>query len=343
MRKLLNILFVTTQGAYLNKEGETVVVSVERETKLQVPIHTLQGIVCFGNVMMSPFLMGHCAERQVSVSFLTEYGKFLASVQGKVSGNVLLRRAQYRMADDPQMSAKIAANILTGKIANARSVLQRALRDHGEKMDAVRVGGVVSRLQQSVERLDAMKDLDALRGVEGDSAADYFDVFDELIVAQKNSFVFDGRNRRPPQDNVNCLLSFVYTLLMHDVRAALEVVGLDPCVGFLHRDRSGRAGLALDVMEEFRAFFADRLVLSLINRLQVSAKDFEQSSCGAVMMKDAARKELLMAYQKRKQEEVVHPYINESVPMGLLFYVQAMLLARFIRGDIDGYPPFIWK
>jgi len=343
MRKLLNILFVTSQGAYLNKEGETVVVSVERVTKLQVPIHTLQGIVCFGNVAMSPFLMGHCAEQQVSVSFLTEYGKFLASVHGKVSGNVLLRRAQYRMADDSACSAKVASNILKGKIANARSVLQRAGRDHGDKLDAQKVTNVVARLQQSLQKLDVMTDLDSLRGVEGDSAADYFDVFDELIVAQKNAFVFDGRNRRPPQDNVNCLLSFVYTLLMHDVRSALEVVGLDPCVGFLHRDRPGRAGLALDLMEEFRAVIADRLVLSLINRLQVNAKDFEQSATGAVLMKNAARKELLTAYQKRKQEEVVHPFINETVPVGMLFYVQAMLLARFIRGDIDGYPPYIWK
>lgn len=343
MKKLLNTLFVTTQGAYLSKEGETVVVSVERETKLQLPVHTIGGIVCFGNVMMSPFLMGFCAEHNVAVSFLTEYGKFLARVHGKTNGNVLLRREQYRRADDMNFCTSISKNILTGKICNARTVLQRALRDHEEKMGGSDIEIAIKRLGVIVDGLNSVNGLDVLRGVEGDSARIYFDVFDRLIVAQKEDFKFDERNRRPPLDNVNCLLSFVYTILMHDVRSALESVGLDSYVGFLHRDRPGRASLALDMMEEFRPFFADRLALSLINRSQVNAKGFKKSETGAVLMSDDTRKELLVAYQKRKQEEMFHPYLKENVQIGILFHIQALLLARFLRGDIDGYPVFFWK
>ncbi|MBU1086352.1 MAG: type I-C CRISPR-associated endonuclease Cas1c [Candidatus Omnitrophica bacterium] len=343
MKKYLNTLFVTTQGAYLSKQGETVVVSVEKETRLQLPIHTISGIVCFGNVGMSPFLMGHCAENNVAISFLTEYGRFLAGVHGKTRGNVLLRREQYRRADDLKFSAGIARFVLTGKIANCRTVLQRALRDHDEKINTDAVERASTRLKYSLEQLQRTNDLDAIRGIEGESAHTYFDVFNNLIVGQKNDFVFEERNRRPPLDRVNCLLSFVYTLLTHDVRSALESVGLDSAVGFLHRDRPGRASLALDIMEEFRPFLADRLVLSLINREQVQKKGFTVSSSGAVMMDDDTRKTVLVAYQSRKQEEITHPYLQESVPVGLLFYVQALLLARYFRGDIDGYPVFIWK
>ncbi len=343
MKKYLNTLFITTQGAYLSKERETVVVSVEKEVCLQVPIHTIKGIVCFGQVSMSPFLMGFCAENNVAVSFLTEYGNFLASVHGKVSGNVLLRRDQYRLADDPLYCARISRSILTGKIANSRTVLQRALRDHPEKLDSSIVAGASGRLTYSLDELQKTGSADILRGIEGEAANTYFNVFDNLIIAQKEHFKFEDRNRRPPLDRVNCLLSFLYTLLMHDVRAALESVGLDSCVGFLHRDRPGRPGLALDMMEEFRPFIADRLVLSLINREQVRGKGFSTFESGAVLMDDETRKAVLVAYQKRKQEEIMHPYLKESVQIGLLFYIQALLLARHLRGDIDGYPVFIWK
>jgi CRISPR-associated protein Cas1 len=343
MKKHLNTLFVTTQGAYLAKEGETVVVKVEKEIRLRIPVHTIGGIVCFGNVSCSPFLMGFCAEQGVGISFLSERGRFLARVQGPVSGNVLLRREQYRRADDLQTSSDVARAILTGKIANSRTVLQRALRDHADKMAADEVSFAVKRLGNYLDLLNAEQPLDMLRGYEGDAAHLYFSVFDHLIVAQKEAFSFHERNRRPPLDNVNCLLSFLYTLLVHDIRSALESVGLDPAVGFLHRDRPGRPSLALDLMEEFRPFLADRLVLSLINLRQVQAKGFDQSDSGAVVMNDETRKRVLVAYQERKQEEIVHPFLDEKVTVGLLFHTQALLLARYLRGDIDGYPPFIWK
>ncbi|MDI6776206.1 MAG: type I-C CRISPR-associated endonuclease Cas1c [Syntrophales bacterium] len=343
MKKLLNTLFVTTQGAYLAKEGETIVVKVEKEIRLRLPVHTIGGIVCFGNVACSPFLMGFCAEKGVGISFLTEHGRFMARVQGPVSGNVLLRREQYRRADDPQVSADVARSVLTGKIANSRKVLQRALRDHADKLAADQVGFAIKRLNNYLELLNQDQSLNALRGCEGDAAHIYFNVFDHLIVAQKEAFSFQERNRRPPLDNVNALLSFIYALLVHDVRSALETVGLDPAVGFLHRDRPGRPSLALDLMEEFRPFLADRLVLSLINLRQVQGKGFNKTDSGAVMMTDDTRKTVLIAYQERKQEEIQHPFLDEKVSIGLLFHMQALLMARYLRGDLDGYPPFIWK
>jgi CRISPR-associated protein Cas1 len=343
MKKHLNTLFVTTQGAYLAKEGETIVVKVEKEARLRLPVHTIGGIVCFGNVSCSPFLMGFCAENGVGISFLTERGRFLARVQGPVSGNVLLRREQYRRADDPQASADVARAVLTGKIANSRTVLQRALRDHADKMAAEEVSFAAKRLGNYLDLINGDQPLDSLRGCEGDAAHIYFSVFDHLIVAQKEDFSFQERNRRPPLDNVNALLSFVYTLLVHDIRSALETVGLDPAVGFLHRDRPGRPSLALDLMEEFRPFLADRLALSLINLRQVQAKGFQKSDSGAVLMTDDTRKTLLVAYQERKQEEILHPFLEEKVTIGLLFHTQALLMARYLRGDLDGYPPFIWK
>ncbi len=343
MKKYLNTLFVTTQDSYLSKQGETIVVSVEKETRLQLPIHTISGIVCFGRVSISPFLMGFCAENSVAISFITEYGNFLASVNGEISGNVLLRREQYRWADDKVACVKITRNILTGKLANSKAVLQRALRDHNDKLSDSGMESAVRKLSLSLDALQRTEDLDVLRGIEGESATYYFGVFNDLIVSQKKDFQFYERNRRPPLDNVNCLLSFVYTLLMHDVCAALESVGLDSCVGFLHRDRPGRHSLALDIMEEFRSFLADRLVLSLINREQVNGKGFVKSKSGAVLMNDETRRTVLVAYQKRKQEEIEHPYLKETVQIGLLFYVQALLLSRYLRGDLDGYPVFIWK
>jgi CRISPR-associated protein Cas1 len=343
VRKLLNTLYVTSQGSYIHKEGETIIVEREQQKVLQLPVHTLGGIVCFGNVLCSPFLLGFCAEHDISISFLTEYGSFLASVRGPVSGNVLLRREQYRIADNSEKSAKIAANIVTGKLMNSRLVMNRAIRDHGDKIDIATIRRASSSIYRLIEELALAVDLDEIRGIEGMAASEYFAVFNQLIVDQKEDFVFNERNRRPPLDPVNALLSFIYTLLVHDVRSALETVGLDPTVGFLHRDRPGRPGLALDLMEEFRPVIADRLVLSLINRRQVAPNGFKKAESGAVVMDDSTRKTVLVEYQNRKQDEIFHPYIEEKIPLGLLFFVQANLMARFIRGDIDGYPPFFWR
>jgi CRISP-associated protein Cas1 len=342
MKKHLNTLFVTTQGTYLSKEGECVQVRSEGVDKAHIPIHTLNGIVCFGNVLCSPYLLGHCAEHDVGVSFLTERGRFLASVHGQTSGNVLLRREQYRWADDAARSAQIARLVLTGKLANSRNVLLRAARDHGDDGRGERLRAAALRVADCLRRLDRPElSLDEVRGIEGEAGALYFGVFDDLLTAGDEAFRFTGRNRRPPLDPVNCLLSFLYTLLVHDIRSAIECVGLDPSVGFLHRDRPGRPGLALDILEEFRAVFADRLALSLINLGQVNARGFERLESGAVVMDDDTRKEVIVAYQKRKQEEVEHPFLQEKMAGGLLWYAQALLLARHIRGDLDAYPPYV--
>jgi CRISPR-associated protein Cas1 len=343
MRKMLNTLYVTTQGAYLNKEGETVVVNIERETKLRLPIHTLSSIVCFGQVTCSPFLLGHCAENDVSVSFMTGYGKFLARVLGPVSGNVLLRREQYRQADDLKASARLARMFVLGKVSNSRTVLNRAMRDHAARIPAGGMEKAISQFSKVARKLLHEEDLDNIRGIEGRAANDYFSLFDDLIVSQKVDFVFAGRNRRPPLDRVNCLLSFLYSLLCHDARSALETVGLDPAVGFLHRDRPGRMSLALDLMEEFRPVLGDRLALSLINLGQVRKNGFNVTESGAVLMDDDTRKTLLTEYQKRKQVEIEHPFLKEKIPLGMLMFAQAQLLSRFLRGDLEEYPPFIWR
>jgi len=343
MKRLLNTLYVTTQGAYLAREGETVIVRVERETVLRVPIHTLGGIVCFGRVSCSPPLMRLCGERDVAISFLSATGRFYARIEGPVSGNVLLRREQYRRADRRWASAQIARAMVAAKIANCRTVLLRAARDHADNVDTVPLQAAADDLASVIGELTEPVPLNVVRGCEGHAARAYFDVFDSLITSQKDDFFFHDRNRRPPLDNMNALLSFYYTLLAHDVRAALEAVGLDPQVGFLHRDRPGRPSLALDLMEELRPILADRLALSLVNRQQVKARDFHKSESGAVAMNDDARKEVLIAYQKRKQEEIHHPFLDEKIAVGLLPHAQALLLARHIRGDLDGYPPFFWR
>ena len=343
MKKHLNTIFVTTQGAYLAKEGETVLVRVEQETKLTVPIHTISSIVCFGQVSCSPFLMGFCAENDVAISFLTETGRFLARVQGYTSGNVLLRREQYRSADDPKVCRKITKSILLAKFANSRHVLQRVIRDHSSKINVDEIQNASQRITQSLRKLEQDFNLDELRGLEGDTAHSYFSVFDQLIVNQKEDFFFNERNRRPPLDPVNCLLSFLYTLLFCDVRSALETVGLDSAVGFFHQDRPGRPSLALDLMEEFRPVLVDRLVLSLINLGQVEKNGFKKIETGAVLMNEETRKKVIVAYQERKKEEILHPFLNEKISIGTLFFIQALLLARYLRGDIDGYPSFIWR
>lgn len=343
MRKLLNTLYVTTPESYLARDGENVVIRQNEEAKFRIPIHNLEGIVSFGYCGASPALMGFCAERGVGLTFLTEHGKFLAAVQGPVKGNIILRRTQYRVADNLEQSLAVSRNFILGKVANSRTVLQRAARDHQVVSDEPVVMESLDYLSSQVERIRRCGDLDKLRGIEGDSARCYFRAFDSLILHQKEDFFFKERSRRPPLDNMNALLSFLYTLLAHEARSALESVGLDPAAGFLHRDRPGRPSLALDLMEELRPYLADRLALSLVNRRQINALGFKKKESGGVIMEDDIRKQVITVWQKRKQEEITHPYLNEKISVGLIPYVQALLMARHLRGDIDGYPPFIWR
>lgn len=343
MRKMLNVLYITNPKAYMTKDGENIVIRIEDKEVFRTPVHYLEGIVSFGYTGASPALIGMCVEKSISVSFLSGSGRFLATVHGPVKGNVLLRRKQYRWADSETESTRLASLFVIGKIANCKTVLRRYLSDYGEVMhsdDAVKVGKILAR---NIVKLGQELRLDEVRGIEGESARNYFSVLDNLIVSQKQDFCFEQRNRRPPLDNVNALLSFLYSLLLHETRSALETVGLDPYVGFLHRDRPGREGLALDLMEEFRPYLADRLALSLINRRQLTANDFVVKESGGVIIKDNARKVVLDAWQKRKNDELTHPFLEEKIPAGLLPYAQALLLARHIRGDLESYPPFIWK
>jgi CRISPR-associated protein Cas1 len=342
LKKLLNTLYITTQGTWLSREGETAVVTVDHEVRQKLPIHNIGSIVCFGLINATPAFLGFCAERGVAVSFFTEYGKYLMRMDAPVRGNVLLRRQQYRFADDQNESAKIARSVLVGKVYNSRIVLQRAAREDNALNPEI-IQNTVDTLAGSLKELGKTVSLDTMRGIEGDAARHYFDVFDHLIISQKEDFTFIDRNRRPPMDNVNAMLSFAYSLLAHEVASALEGVGLDPAVGFLHRDRPGRPSLALDLMEEFRSWFADRIVLTLINRKEVAGNQFTKSESGAIEMNDDARKKLLIAWQKRKQDELVHPFLGEKVAIGILPHIQAQLLARYIRGDMDAYPPFVWR
>jgi CRISPR-associated protein Cas1 len=344
MKQLLNTLYVTTQGAWLAKERENVLVRVDQETRMRLPIHTLGAIVCFGQVSASAPLMGLCAERGVALVFLTEWGRFLARVHGPVSGNVLLRRRQYRWADDPEQTADLARIMVAAKIANSRTVLQRTLRDRPDADGAQSIQAAVDHLatlQRGV--LGRKEGVDSVRGGEGAAAKAYFGVFNNLITHTNDAFRFINRRRRPPTDAVNTLLSFIYILLAKDVEAALESVGLDPAVGFLHRDRPGRPGLALDLMEELRPFLADRLVLSLINRRQVSPSGFITTESGAVSMDDATRKTVLVAWQERKRDTLRHPYLDEEIEIGLIPHVQSQLMARHMRDELDAYPAFIWR
>jgi CRISPR-associated protein Cas1 len=343
MKPLLNILYVTLQGAHLSREGETVLVRQEDEVKLRVPIRTLQGIVCFGHISCTSHLMSLCAEFGVGISFLTEYGRFLARVQGPISGNVLLRKQQYRASDEPEASARVARAVVVGKVANCRTVLLRAAREREPCESRAELEKAGLRLEWTIQEVQRASSVDDIRGHEGNAARTYFSVFDHLIVSEKETFAFAGRSRRPPLDNVNALLSFLYTLLTHDMASALEGCGLDPAVGFLHRDRPGRPSLALDLVEELRPVMADRLALSLMNRRQVSGASFRKTESGGVTMSDDARKEVLAAWQRRKQEEAIHPFLQERVPIGLFPHLQSLLLARHIRGDLENYPPAIWR
>ena len=343
MRKLLNTLFVTSEDAYLALENENVLVLSGEERKGQFPLVMLEGIVSFSYRGASPALMGACAERGVSLCFMTPNGRFLARVCGEERGNVLMRKKQYRVSDDPAQSCEIARCMVFGKTYNSRWVLERAVRDHALRVDAAGMKADSQQLAQSLDAILAQTDLEALRGIEGQNAALYFSRFDELILNQKEDFHYDGRSRRPPMDRVNALLSFVYTLLGNDCAAALEAVGLDAYVGFLHRDRPGRISLALDLMEEMRAVMADRFVLTLINTKAIRREHFTRQESGAVLMNDTGRKAVLSAWQSRKREELTHPYLREKMYWGLVPYVQALLLSRTLRGDLDAYPPFLWK
>jgi len=341
MRRLGNTLYVTTQGTYLSKDGDCILVAREDHPKARIPMHNVDGLVCFGQVSISPFLLGACAKLGITISWFDQYGRFLARAEGPVSGNVRLRRMQYAASDVGKACVDISRSIVLGKVANQRYILQRYCRDYGDELGCIEP--VIRSLGVAMRRLDSFEDMDSLRGCEGDAARGYFSVFPHLIRSADPAFCFTGRNRRPPLDAVNCLLSFIYTLLTHDARSALEGVGLDPQVGFLHRERPGRPSLALDLMEEFRPWFADRLVLSLINRGQLQGDDFESSDSGAVTLKDDARRTVLTAYQERKAETLKHPFTQETLSIGLLWHMQARLLAMHLRGDLDAYPPFLPK
>ena len=343
MRKLLNTLYVTSENSYLALDGENVVLYENKDELGRIPLHNLEGIVSFGYRGTSPALMGACAERNISLCYLTPQGKFLARVSGRIKGNVVLRQQQYDSSRDEAISLEIAKNCIIGKVYNARWVLERAIRDHSLQIDAENVKAASNFLKDSLTLIQNSQSKDQLRGYEGEAASIYFGVFDQLILQQKKDFIFTGRNRRPPLDPVNAMLSFVYTLLTNMVTSALESVGLDPYVGYLHVDRPGRASLSLDLVEELRAVMADRFVLSLINRKMVTGKNFSRQENGAILMDDEFRKRVLMEWQSRKKEMITHPYLQEKVEWGMVPYVQALLLARYLRGDLDGYPVFLWK
>lgn len=343
MKQLLNTLYVTSEDIYLSLDGENILANRAGQTVARYPLHTLQSIITFSYAGASPALMGACAERNISLAFCTPYGKFLARVGGETSGNVLLRRKQYRAADDPTESCEIAKNMILGKVYNAQHSIERTRRDHGMRIDAEKLAAASDQLKESFASIMECTALDSLRGLEGAAATVYFGVLDEMILNQKDVFTFHGRSRRPPLDPMNAMLSFAYSLLGHDCAAALESVGLDSYVGFMHRDRPGRSSLALDLMEELRPCMADRFVLTLINNRIIRENDFEYQSTGAVLLNDTGRKTFLKNWQEKKKDTLTHPFLGEKMVWGMVPYLQAMLLARYLRGDLDAYPPFLWK
>lgn len=343
MKKLLNTLYVMSETGYLSLDGENVVLLENDKEMGRIPLHNLEEIVSFGYRGTSPALMGACAERNVSLCYLTPQGKFLARVTGKIKGNVVLRRQQYDSCMDKEKAMDISRNCILAKVYNSRWILERACRDHSLQIDLEKVKEASQKLKNALDDIKVCETAEQLRGFEGEAASVYYGVFDQLILQQKKEFQFQGRNRRPPQDPINALLSFAYTLLANSAGTALETVGLDPYVGYLHTERPGRMSLALDLMEELRAPLADRFVLSLVNKKIVNGKDFQKKENGAVLMKEETRRSILTEWQKKKKEIITHPYLNEKVEWGMVPYVQSMLLARFLRGDLDGYPAFLWK
>ena len=343
MKQLLNTLFVTSEDIYLSLEGENVLANRDGEVVARYPLHTLQTIVSFSYSGASPALMGACAEKGIGLAFCTPRGRFLARVCGESNGNVLLRREQYRIADDPHRSCAVARDMIFGKLSNSGASIQRTLRDHAPRVQNCGLEDAASQIRQLLSQVLAASDLEALRGLEGVGASAYFGVLDHMLLNRKEDFYFRGRNRRPPLDRVNAMLSFAYSLLAHDCASALESVGLDAYVGFLHRDRPGRESLALDLMEELRPCMADRFVLTLVNNRMIRPEDFQTQDSGAVLLTDDGRKKFLKAWQERKRDTLTHPYLNEKMSWGMIPYVQALLLARYLRGDLDAYPPFLWK
>lgn len=343
MKKLLNTLYITSADRYLSLDGENVVIRFEQEEIGRVPLHNLEAIVTFGYTGASPALMGACAQRNIGLSFMSANGRFLARISGEVRGNVTLRKEQYRLSTEKETSIKIARNCITGKVFNSRWILERAARDYPLRLDADKLKKKSSFLAESLSKIRMCEETATLRGLEGEAAAVYFSVFDDLILQQRNDFYFRGRNKRPPLDCVNAMLSFAYSLLAGMCGSALETVGLDPYVGFLHTDRPGRMSLALDMMEELRGVMADRFVITLINKKIISKSGFSQKENGAVIMDDNTRKLFLSQWQSKKQETIKHPFLKENIEWGIVPHVQAMLLARYIRGDLDEYPPFLWK
>lgn len=343
MKQLLNTLYITLPDVYLSLNGENIVILKDEETVMRVPLHNLEGIVCFGYKGVSPALMGACAERGIGLCFLTPHGHFLARVNGPVSGNVVLRTEQYRRSAVTKASLDIAAMFLTGKIYNARWCVERVKRDHPMRVNQSELDAAIGQMKEMIAAIPTAASREELMGLEGIAAKAYFGVFNQMILRNEQDFQFDGRNRRPPLDPVNAMLSFSYSLLGNETAGALESVGLDPAMGFLHAQRPGRASLALDLLEELRAPLADRFVLSQINLGAFTVKDFSRKENGAYYLNDEARKRFLTEWQKRKQETLIHPYLKERIPWGLVPYAQAMLLARHLRRDLDAYPPFMWK
>ncbi len=343
MRKLLNTLYVMTESCYLTLDGENIVIQNGEKILGRFPLHTLENIICFTYKGATPALMGACAERKIGMSFFSPRGAFLARVAGKEYGNVLLRKEQYRISDDDIRSAAYAKNMIVGKVFNSRWSIERTLRDHAHRVDAGKMKQVSSILYETLPKIDSTSRLDELRGIEGKAAEQYFSVLNDMILNQKEDFAFVKRNRRPPLDNINAILSFAYTVLAGDCANALSSVGLDPYVGFMHGDRPGRTSLALDLMEELRPVLADRFILTLINTKAIQAAHFERQKDNAVLLNDDGRKVFFNAWQNHKKETITHPYLKEKIEWGLVPYVQALLLARTIRGDIDEYPPFLWK
>ena len=343
MKHLLNTLYILSEDVYLSLDGENVVANREKQAVARYPLHTLQNIVTFSYAGASPALMGACAERQIGLALCTPRGRFLARVCGEVSGNVLLRREQYRAADDPVQCCRISRTMIFGKLFNARWSIERTRRDHGLRVDGEKLSAAARQMQALLPQVREETSPERLRGLEGVGASAYFGVFDEMILGDRETFAFHGRSRRPPLDAVNALLSFAYSLLAHDCASALESVGLDSYVGFLHRDRPGRESLALDLMEELRPCMADRFVLTLINNRRVKASDFLYAESGAVLLTEDGRKTFLQSWQEKKKETLKHPYLGEKLSWGMIPYIQALLLARYLRGDLDAYPPFLWK
>lgn len=343
MRQLLNTLFVMSEDVYLSLEGENVIANKDGKAVARYPLHTLQSIISFSYSGCSPALMGACAEREISLAFCTPRGKFLARVGGVMTGNVLLRRMQYRVADDPSQSCRVARMMIFGKVYNARWSVERTRRDHALRIDEEVFQTRAQNLQNILPQIAEETSLDSLRGLEGAAATEYFRVLDDMILQGKDTFYFHDRSRRPPLDAFNALLSFAYSLLAHDCASALESVGLDSYVGFLHRDRPGRESLALDLMEELRPCLADRFVLTLINNRIIKKSDFDFRENGAVFLTDQGRKNFLNQWQERKRDTIKHPFLGEKLPWGMVPYVQSLLLARYLREDLDEYPPFLWK